>query len=115
MLLLLGAALNLLGIRYSQSLRPFEFAVMFLVGILLSRHREVLVAGVRRLPRLFHVPLLALALTLYLSIWLGWHADRPEWESSLLDLAITAASAFAIVAALASVYSGEAIDAPPRS
>ncbi|WP_407539907.1 acyltransferase [Deinococcus radiomollis] len=101
-LLLLGAALNYLGIHYSQSLRPFEFVVMFLVDILLSRHREFLVAGFRRMPRLFHVPLLALAFTLYLSTWLSWHADRPDWESSLLDLAITAAAVFAIVTALAS-------------
>lgn len=110
--LLLGAGLNLVGIVYSQTLRPFEFALMFLVGILLARHRTELILAFRRLPRLTHVPLLALALALYLATWLHWHADRSVWETSLLDLCVTAAAAFAIVTALASSTAGTLLNWP---
>jgi peptidoglycan/LPS O-acetylase OafA/YrhL len=101
-LLLLGAAMNIVGVQYAGSLRPFQFTLMFLIGILLARHRTSLVGLFQRMPRALHVPILALALCLYLCSWLAWSDIKSPLQVSLLDWGITAASAFAIVTALAS-------------
>lgn len=112
-LLLLGVALNVLGIAYAGSLRPFQFALMFLVGILLAKHRVELVSLFRRVPRVLNVPLLALGLCLYLCSWLAWTEVRSAVELSLLDVGITAASAFAIVTAMASRTAHRLLTWPP--
>jgi peptidoglycan/LPS O-acetylase OafA/YrhL len=101
-LLALGGALNVLAYAFPGSLRPLQFVLMFLVGLLLARHKDALVIGFRRLPRVSHVPLLAMALALYICSWLGWQAFRTPLESAMLDWGITAAAAFAIIVALAS-------------
>ncbi len=99
---LIGAALNLLGHLYEGSLRPLQFLLMFLVGILLARHRERLIALFKSLPRVSHVPILTVGLGLYICTWLGWHGSRTPLESALLDWGITLAAALAIMVALAS-------------
>ena len=100
--LALGAALNVVGYLYADSFRPFQYVLMFLVGILLARHKDRLVLGLRALPRLAAVPLLAGALALYLCTWFGWSANHSFLQSAALDWGITAAAAFAIIAALGS-------------
>jgi peptidoglycan/LPS O-acetylase OafA/YrhL len=102
LVLLIGAVLNIVGVHYINTLRPFQFVLMFLVGILLAKHKDRLISGFGRLPRISHVPLLALALALYICTWLNWHDAPSAFTRSLFDWSITAASAFAILAALAS-------------
>jgi peptidoglycan/LPS O-acetylase OafA/YrhL len=113
LLLLLGAAMNVVGIQYAGSLSPLRYILMFLVGILLAQHRLALVQLFQKMPRALHVPLLALAFSLYLCSWLAWKEVRPALEVSLLDWGITAASAFAIVTALASQTAHRLLSWPP--
>ncbi len=102
-LLMVGSAvLNVIGHRYEQPLRGLEFPLMFLVGILLARHKDRLVSIVQGLPGVFRYLLLAVALGLYVCSWLGWRSGRSPLETALLDSGITLASALAIVIALSS-------------
>lgn len=102
--LLLGVALNAVSQLYpaSGSFRPLQYILMFLVGILLARHKDHLIARFTAFPRTASVPLLALALVLYLCTWFGWHQDRHRIEVVLLDSGITAGAALAIIIALGS-------------
>ncbi|ULH15977.1 acyltransferase [Deinococcus sp. KNUC1210] len=101
-IVLVGLILNLLGNLYQGSLKPFQFLLMFLVGILLARHQVKLIQIFRSFPRSSHVPVLALSVGLYICAWLGWHPSRSPVENTLLDWGITLAAALAIIIALSS-------------
>ncbi|WP_424949553.1 acyltransferase family protein [Deinococcus sp.] len=55
-LLLIGAALSIVGIRHPSGLHAFQFMLMFLVGIFLARHRLALVSLFWRMPRALRSP-----------------------------------------------------------
>lgn len=99
--LFICAVLSVLGIYFGSKLRLLQFLPMFLIGSMLARYKDDLVAWFRRIPWVLHIPMLVVALLLYVCRWLFWTQNPLPFQNVLIDWGIMLACAFAVVTALA--------------
>jgi len=79
-----------------------RYLLMFVIGILLAKHRVTLIGYFKKTPSFFRYTLLVIALLLYVNIWLPVGTELP-YRDRLDDLLVSVGVCIIMISALASV------------